>query len=217
MTERTVFAVDLTSAHVSIARVSSTDDLPRVKRIAVDNLGEHSTATTVQRINAAASATLAAVTKNGDPELVVMAKFWTSSGMDREPAQARRAWLWFAIVERLVERGIPVAELPMLTIQAWAGTMVDLRKGAIELLESDVRRRYPDIKEPLHYRLTTVAFACAGAMAVGIDTEYAVTTERLVKLAGRGRNAVQWPHELTPPATLKEWSQRVRSVVDTNT
>ena len=196
---RVVFGVDLTSAHVSIARVADDGSMPKTKRIDVHNAGACSTATMVQRIESAATKTVDALTKNGHPDLVVMAKFWTTSGMDREPAQARRAWLWYSIVSKLTALNIPVAELPMLTVMSWAGTMVDLRKGAIDLLAQDVRTKYSGITEPENYRLTTVAFACIGAMSIGIETEYAVTTDRLKKLNGNTRNAVQCG-TVTPPA-----------------
>jgi hypothetical protein len=209
-------ALDVTVTAVSLARVIDGDPgaaKTKLIRCPSEAGAIHTLATTVHKHQAVVNNVLDAVTKRGTPAVVVMVKDqWAS--MQTDPSASRRAGLWWAIAAALVDAGIPVAELPLLTLQTWAtGTSKPGREG-ITMLTDDVRQRFPGITDPGDgYRMTTVAAAAAGAMAARLETPYPVTQDRLNRMRGyssatatrRSNQGVQWPAAVKPPATVAAW------------
>ena len=209
-------ALDVTVSAVSLARVVDGDPAAaKTKLIScpAEAGAIHTLATTVHKHQAVVASVMDAVTKRGTPAVVVMVKD-TWATMQTDPSASRRAGLWWAIAAALVDAGIPVAELPLLTLQAWATGASRPGREGITRLADDVRQQFPGIADPgAGYRMTTVAAAAAGAMAARLDTPYAVTQERLNRLRGyasatatrRSNMGVQWPVAIKPPATVAKW------------
>jgi hypothetical protein len=215
VTPRSVVALDVTTTHVSMCKLEEGDPEPRL-RVVDSHSGEHAShtvASTCHRTVTARNDTMELVADGGNPTLVVMTKLsWNTMGKD--PSFARRAGLWTAIAIALCDLHIPVAEIPILTVQAWAGVKSSIGKDGFKALEENIRFNYPDISPPQHFRLTAIAVAVAGCMALsGFETPWAVTQPRLNQLRGyvdehaetRSNKGVQWPHEHHPPRTVAEW------------
>ncbi|MBS9532365.1 hypothetical protein KIH27_02040 [Mycobacterium sp. M1] len=147
------------------------------------------------------------VLKAGVPEVCVLVKnLW--QGPDRDPSAERRAGLRWLLADALVTAGVPVAEIPLLTLSTFIGSSpVPGRRGA-DAIVSRLKEAYPRLEIPGQgFRGTTAAAAVAGAMACGIETLIPVTSDRLKILAGAGNRGIQWPPSLKPPATLGEWAR----------
>lgn len=204
-----VYGVDVSATRVSIARFDSTTDVPRVRVIRAPDVPlMHTPKTADTRIRALAGGATAALTQGGTPDLVVMVRF-TWQTMRADTSAYRRAGVHRDIVRDLCAADVPVADVPMLTIQEWAGTIAKLGAGYLDALESDVRQRYTTVTDPGDRALVSVAAAATGAMALGLKTRWGTTQRRLDVLNHRSSGfgiekqvGPQWPSGVNPPTSV---------------
>lgn len=182
-TKRFVVGIDPLVSSTSLAIFAEGRDEPLTRVLHSDPpTRDFSVISNVQRTQRTADSVMAAVLTNGLPELVVMAK--PICGDHRRDASGpRRMMLAGEIEKRLVDAEIPVAELPPMTIIKWllSGNHTYPPRD-FEKIETRIRDlwRPPDAGDK--YRLTTVALAAAGAIAVGIPTRHPVTNGGLATL-----------------------------------
>ncbi|MGV0655459.1 hypothetical protein ABQE48_16485 [Mycolicibacterium thermoresistibile] len=134
------------------------------------------------------------ILEKGVPEMVVMGKLILTD-IARDPSGPRRAALWWAIVGRFREMGVPVGEMAPMTAQAFMGQETDTsRRGGGRPLPGAngykaLQRRVLsvfDMKENPDFRYSTVANAASGAILMGWDIPgLPVTYERLKSLRSR--------------------------------
>lgn len=217
---RAVWAVDVTTSMVSLARVVEGDPKPVTGMIATETATKaHSSFTTWHRATTTAEKVIEKLTANGTPTLVVLAKQrWAD--MAKDPSAQRRLQIYTLIEERLHRRGIPVAEFPYPTALAWmVGYMPRNVKGAAVTtqLSNAVTAEWgitcPTYSKngqtfPYPMRIWVAALAAIGAMALGIETTMEVTEPRLETIGGVKNQAVQWPGNLIMPRTLVGWKKR---------
>lgn len=205
-TDRVALGIDVTVKVLSLARVTEGKSPICLPVTSPDAGTSHSVASTLHRTHGTIRRVMEVVMKR-PPTIAVMVKSqW--GDMKADPSCARRMGLWTLLADALVAEGIPVAEVPMLTLSTFMGSApVPGKKGA-DALTAAVSELYPALGNPGQgYRLgSTVAAALAGAMAAGVDTLVPLTSERLQKLQGNA--GVQWPMNLKPPASLGEWARR---------
>ncbi|MGV0654792.1 hypothetical protein ABQE48_13070 [Mycolicibacterium thermoresistibile] len=218
---KTVAAVDITTTNISVV-VIDADGRPAAFRYnghRVAPRSVHTVANSMQHIKTAVKAVTELITQGGTirPATVVMVK-GTWASMDTDPSAFRRAGIWWGIAAELDRLRIPTAEVPMMTVQKWAmGSAKPGRAGTDALTDwvaatwSWLPATYKD-----GFRPTTVAFAAAGAMAVGIETDVPVTQERLNLLRGyadenrktRNNKAIQWSVRAKPAKTVAEFEMK---------
>lgn len=235
---RTVFAVDVTTSVVSIARVQETDGpaIPAVSWIDPPSFGgSHRPLTTWQKACEVADEVVAKITSAGNPTMVVMAKQqwgptapWKLRGNSRaslpgDPSAQRRIQIHTLIEDRLHRAGVPVAEFPYVTALRWARGYGEKGRGGevmsgltdyagatwgIEQRTEIGRDGKPHTRS---FRPAVAVLAAIGAMAVGIDVEgVEVTDQRLKLLSGDANLMVQWPAGFTVPSTPASWDERRR-------
>lgn len=153
----------------------------------------------------------------GTPELVVMRR-QDPGPYKSDPHADTRLGLHWAIVAALATRGVPVAELG--TISATIALCGSSRGGHAEL-NSKVATLYPTLDIPRgldkqgnktdepdkRYRVSTVALAVLGAVAVGMRTKVE-PTERLWNALRKGG---AFPPSVTLPSVAKASRTRNRS------
>jgi hypothetical protein len=218
---RAVWAVDVTAAMVSLARVTEGDPKPRTGMVeTVTPTRAHSARTTWHRATTTADKVLEKITANGTPTMVVLAKQrW--SDMKTDASAQRRLQLYTLIEERLHRAGIPVAEFPYVTALAWMsgftprnakGTAVMTQLAAAVTTEWGIERPTYGTNggETKHYpiRIETAALTAVVAMALGIETSVPVTVHRLEVIGGVRNQAVQWPGNLALPKSINGWEKR---------
>lgn len=202
MAARKVTAIDSTVFYASVATLVEGESRPRCGRVIapdrVDGEPQHLAAEHARHI-ALAQRIVTAVTKNGAPDLVVLRRpnFGTGAG-ERKPgtrrvgsgdqrrevnvdtSALRRLAVHWELVRQFSERGVSVAELGLISAeQALTGTV----QGYTALAKA-TRSLYPDMtvpkvddgsREDPRYRVTTVALATLGAVALRMDTPLTVT------------------------------------------
>ncbi|MDO3012491.1 hypothetical protein P5V34_00660 [Mycobacteroides abscessus subsp. abscessus] len=176
---RNVIALDVTVTSVSIARIVEGESTPSTGLIVAPPSGrDYSLSATRARTEATSEMVLDAVLSKGLPTLVVMSKL-TLGDMNRDPSGGRRAALWWSIAARLLDAGIPVAELATATAQKWmTGRGVVGHKG-YSALDRAVHDTWPSVRDRGEsYRMSTVALAAAGCAVVGIPTAVVDTDAR---------------------------------------
>lgn len=181
---RNVIALDVTVTAVSVARIEEGEPVPSTGLIVAPPSGkDYSLAATRTRTDTTAEMVLDAVFSKGLPTLVVMAKH-TWDNMNRDASAGRRAAVWWAITNQLLDAGIPVAELGVATAQKWlTGHGIVGRKGQ-EALDRAVRDTWSSVRDRGEtYRMSTVALAAAGCAVVGIPTAVPCTDARLDALS----------------------------------
>lgn len=181
---RNVIALDVTVTSVSIARIAEGEPTPSTGLIVAPPSGrDYSLAATRARTDTTVEMVTDAVFSKGLPTLVVMAKH-TWDNMNRDGSAGRRAAVWWSIASRLLDAGIPVAELATATAMKWlCGHGIVGRKGQ-EALDRAVRDTWPSVRgRGETYRMSTVALAAAGCMITGIPTVVPVTDARLDALS----------------------------------
>lgn len=228
-----VFAVDVTTTAISIVRMDADNDRPlcKVVRPPATSGRSHSVASTVHRQRVTTSEVLDTLLRdNIRPSLVVLGKL--SWGLiDKDPSFPRRDGQWWDIARELARHRVPVAEVPLATVQTWAlGKSQGLGRAGLDALAADISGKWEGldvaiVKAGEGFRPSTVAFAAMGAMAAGISTPYAPTAERVLALSMRRAwkkddpqsrkhpgwahsNAVQWPAAVQPlPVTVADWNE----------
>lgn len=176
---RSVIALDVTVTAVSIARIDEDGSTPSTGLIVAPPSGrDYSLSATRSRTEATSEMVLDAVLSKGLPSLVVMSKL-TLGDMNRDPSGGRRAALWWAIVTRLLDAGIPVAELATATAQKWLCGHGAVGHKGYAALDRAVRDTWPSVRDRGEsYRKSTVVLAAAGAAVVGIPTVVVDTDAR---------------------------------------
>lgn len=219
---RTVFAVDVTTTMISMARFQETSDGTAAKpdlALVQPTLAAHfSPYSEWHHATACANQVVGKILKGGKPDLVVLAtSFWGATATDS--SANRRFRILHAIEDALFTAGVTVAEFPFTTASRWlmgytprsgkSGAMTELEKAVQSewnvqkpsyTTKSGDQRKYP-------YRSQVVALAAVGAMAVGIPTSVEVTDARLEILAGAGNGAVSWPKDIKLPKTIEKWQE----------
>lgn len=180
---RNVIALDVTVTAVSIARVAEGEPTPFTGLIVAPPSGKnYALSATRARTDTTAELVLDAVLSKGLPTLVVMSKL-TLGDMTRDPSGGRRAALWWAIVTRLLDAGIPVSELATATAMKWMTGHGAVGHKGYAALDRAVRDMWPSVRDRGEsYRMSTVALAAAGAMVTGIPTVVPVTDARMKAL-----------------------------------
>ncbi|MBN7481019.1 hypothetical protein [Mycobacteroides abscessus] len=202
MAARKVTAIDSTVFYASVATLVEGESKPRCGRVIApdrDPDEPQHLAAEHQRHIALAARIVAAVTKSGNPDLVVLRRpnFGTGAG-DRKPgtrkvghgsqrrevkvdtSALRRLAVHWELVRQFSEHGVPVAELGLISAeQALTGTV-----AGYSALVKATRSLYPEMtvpktddgmREDPRYRVTTAALAVLGAVALRIPTPLAVT------------------------------------------
>lgn len=199
---RKVTAIDATVYYASVATLVEGETSPRCGRVIapdrVEGEPQHLAAEHARHI-ALATRIVAAVTKAGTPDLVVLRRpnFGTGAG-ERKPgtrrvgrgnaqrevkvdtSALRRLAVHWELVRQFSERGVPVAEVGLISAeQALTGTV-----SGYTALAAATRNLYPGMtipktddgkREDPRYRVTTVALATLGAVALRMDTPLVVT------------------------------------------
>lgn len=176
---RSVIALDVTVTAVSIARIAEGEDTPSTGIVGAPPSGkDYSLAATRTRTETTAEMVLDAVLSKGLPSLVVMSKL-TLGDMNRDPSGGRRAALWWSITGRLLDAGIPVAELAVATGMKWLCGHGAVGHKGYSALDRAVRDTWPSVRDRGEtYRMSTVALAAAGAAVAGIPTAVVDTDAR---------------------------------------
>ncbi|MCV7194125.1 hypothetical protein [Mycolicibacterium brumae] len=235
---RTVFAVDVTTSVVSIARVQETDGpaIPAVSWIDPPSFGgSHRPLTTWQKACEVADEVVAKITSAGNPTMVVMAKQqwgptapWKLRGNSRaslpgDPSAQRRIQIHTLIEDRLHRLGVPVAEFPYVTALKWARGYGEKGRGGevmtaltdyvastwgIEQRTEIGRDGKPHTRS---FRPAVAVLAAIGAMAVGVEVAGIEVTDARLGMLDAAKNAmIQWPAEFVPPSTPASWDERRR-------
>lgn len=181
---RSVIALDVTVTSVSIARIDEDGSTPSTGLIVAPPSGrDYSLAATRTRTDTTAELVLDAVLSRGMPTLVVMSKL-TLGDMNRDPSGGRRAALWWAITSKLLDAGIPIAELATATAQKWLTGHGAVGQRGYAALDRAVRDTWPSVRDRGEtYRMSTVVLAAAGCAVVGIPTAVVDTETRMKALA----------------------------------
>lgn len=181
---RSVIALDVTVTAVSVARIVEGEPVPSTGLIVAPPSGrDYSLSATRARTDGTADMVLDAVLSKGLPDLVVMSKL-TLGDMNRDPSGGRRAALWWAIVTKLLDAGIPVGELAVATAMKWLCGHGAVGHRGYAALDRAVRDTWPSVRDRGEsYRMSTVVLAAAGAMVAGIPTVVPCTETRLDALS----------------------------------
>lgn len=181
---RSVIALDVTVTSVSIARIAEGEPVPSTGLIVAPPSGrDYSLSATRARNDATSEMVMDAVLAKGLPSLVVMSKL-TLGDMNRDPSGGRRAALWWAVVARLLDAGIPVGELATATAMKWMCGHGAVGHRGYAALDRAVRDTWPSVRDRGEsYRMSTVALAAAGCAVVGIPTAVPCTDARMKALA----------------------------------
>lgn len=204
MAARKVTAIDATVFYASVATIVEDESKPRCGRVIApdrDPKEPQHLAAEHQRHITLARRIAAAVTKAGNPDLVVLRRpsFGTGAG-DRKPgtrrvghgdqrrevkvdtSALRRLAVHWELVRQFSEIGVPVAELGLISAeQALTGTV-----QGYTALAAATRSLYPELvipkledgsREDPRYRVTTAALATLGAVALRMPTPLAVTEQ----------------------------------------
>ncbi|MCV7247918.1 hypothetical protein H7J07_06750 [Mycobacterium koreense] len=194
-----MIGLDAVVTGVSIAAFVETVKNPLTKFVSAPPLTEKTVAGHVERMNVTVDRVMESVMKNGTPELVVMMTPMMTQGIHRDGSGPRRMMLAGEIQRRLVEQGIPVGEIAPRTVTSWV-TDRDSPRRTFEAAEGSIRQSWNVGKTDARFRLTTIAVAAAGAVAVGITTSRKVTNDDLSRLA-----TLELPTGWTLPTNARHW------------
>lgn len=200
---RFVVALDPVVSGVSVALIAEGAPTPAVKFVFAPNLRAPLTSTShYERHMVTADRTMEAVLKNGLPTAVVMPK--AMIGTPRvDTSGPQRAALAGEIVRRIADAGIPIIEVPPMTVMKWClERFVGGKNGHAEL-EKTVQSTWSGMADPQSdkYRWSTVALAAAGCTVAGIPTTVKVTNDRLSTLRGAALLPAGW----SIPASETDW------------
>lgn len=233
-TTPTVFGLDVTSSGVSIAKIIGSG-VPLCKRIPAPSPfgASHAVASTLHRQQVMTRSVLDTVLRDGvRPHLVVMGKLgWAL--MPQDPSAPRRFGQWWSIAAALTEHKVPVAEVPFSSAAAWAmGKGAGTTTDGLAAVRADLIGRWSELEAAFSkdgagekFRPSAVLYAAFGAMALGLETPYPATNDRVKALtlrnAWRGgkqtpadavrNNSVQFPAAIRPvPRSKTGWDARAK-------
>ena len=197
-----VVGLDCVVTGVSVCAFGEGSESPVTKFVRAPRIENFDVLTQTVRTIVTADSAVESVVKSGIPELVVMMK--PSVGDSRKDSSAvRRMMLAGEIQRRLVEAGIPVAEISSMTLVSWlmgAGRKYPPRDFSV--LEGAIQDAWrPGEVEP-EFRLTTVAVAAAAAVVVGIPTRKSVENSSLAALS-----EMKLPDGWELPERASQWNR----------
>lgn len=200
--------LDCVVTGVSVAAFVEGSPNPVTRFVAAPRITDFDVLHQTARTLTTAELTMESVLRSGVPELVVMMKP-TMGDARKDTSGPRRAMLVGEIQRRLVEAHIPVCEISPMTLVSWllgGGRKYPPRDFAP--LEQAVRDSWGVGEVDPRFRLTTVALAAAGAVAVGIPTRKAVENSSLSAL-----REVRLPGGWELPERASEWNKNVKEGV----
>ena len=204
-----VHGLDVAATTVSVCRMDTyTAALPKVKLFRAPSAPDvHSVKTADARIRALAGDVVTALTRDATPDLVVMVRH-TWRDMRSDPSAYRRASVHRDIVRALLDAGVRIADVPLLTLMSWAGVQPKMGAPYLDALTRDTKKRHPGITQPEGFSTTAVVAAGIGAQALGqpsgwgfTDRRYAVMTARASGVGVEKQVGPQWPKGLPVPPT----------------
>ncbi|SID53445.1 Uncharacterised protein [Mycobacteroides abscessus subsp. abscessus] len=200
---RFVVGLDCVVTGVSVCAFVEGLDTPITRFVRAPRIDRFDVLNQTARTLTTAEMTMESVLRSGIPELVVMMK--PAMGDSRKDTSApRRMMLVGEIQRRLVESGIPVAEVSAMTLVSWlmgAGRKYPPRDfGA---LEQTIRDSWRVGEVDDGFRLTTVGVAAAAAVVVGIETRKKVENSSLSAL-----REIRLPDGWELPERASEWNKQ---------
>ncbi|QSN22135.1 hypothetical protein I3U41_05865 [Mycobacteroides abscessus subsp. abscessus] len=194
---------------MSVAAFVEGAPSPVTKFVAAPRITDFDVLHQTARTLTTAELVMESVLRSGIPDLVVMMKP-TMGDARKDTSAPRRMMLVGEIQRRLVEARIPVCEVSPMTLVGWLlGGGRKYPPRDFGLLEKAVRDAWAVGETDSRFRLTTVALAAAGAVAVGIPTAKRVENSSLSALS-----EMTLPSGWTLPARASEWnSLRVKEEV----
>ena len=227
---RVVWAIDVTTSVISLARIEETDapSVPKIGLVTPVSAATHSPYSTWHHARAAATQVLEKVTAAGTPTLVMLAKnMW--GAMEKDSSAERRFRLYNAIEDELFAAQIPVTEFPYATAAKWLMGHTPRGKSPqiMKRLEDEADTLW-GIKPPtttttggvrrIPFRVPVTSLAAIGGVAVGISVaDVEVTEARLTIMSGReteylrANAAIQWAKNRTPPRSVEQWEKLHRN------
>lgn len=207
---RNVLAVDLTVTYLSTCRVVEGVPVPLCggKESPEQAKPGASIAADLRRHGAFAEALVnsALSSAHGAPELVVLVRPQIGyQGTRRargsgprvtqqtpDPSAARRLGLWWEVARQFAERGIPIAEVSILTVEKIVLGKAVWGAPGRDLLVSATQSAFPDLRLPQRngevdprYRLTTVGAALITASHLGFAPAAAFGDASMMTADGR--------------------------------
>ncbi|KRQ31285.1 MULTISPECIES: hypothetical protein [Mycobacteroides] len=201
--KRFVVGIDAVVTGVSVCAFVEGADTPVTKFVPAPRIDSFDVMHQVVRMIVTTNSVMESIAKSGTPALVVIMK--PSMGDARKDTSApRRMMLAGDIQRRLVEAGIPVAEVSSMTLVNWlmgSGRKYPPRDfGPLEAAIQDAWR--PSGLDD-GFRLTTVGVAAAAAVIAGIPTRKGVENSSLAAL-----QEIKLPQGWDLPARASEWNSR---------
>lgn len=200
---RFVVGLDCVVTGVSVAAFVDGGDGPVTKFVRAPRIDNFDVMHQVARTLVTADETMKSVLRSGTPEVVVMMK--PSMGDARKDTSApRRMMLVGEVQRRLVESGIPVAEVSAMTLVSWLlGGGRKYPPRDFSALEAAIQDAWRVGEVEPEFRLTTVALAAAAAVITGIPTRKKVENSALAAL----RDMVL-PSGWELPDRVSEWNKQ---------
>lgn len=197
-----VVGLDCVVTGVSVAAFVEGGDGPVTRFVRAPRIDRFDVMHQVARTLTCAELTLESVLRSGVPELVVIMK--PAMGDSRKDTSGpRRMMLAGEVQRRLVESGIPVAEISAMTLVNWLlGGGRKYPPRDFSALEAAVRDAWRVGEVEPEFRLTTVGVAAAAAVVVGIETKKKVENSSLAAL----RDMV-FPSGWELPERASEWKK----------
>lgn len=206
-----VVAIDATVFYASMCRLVDGTPRPLLGGVQTDPTeGRHTVAAEMRKHREFAADIVDRIvgSSHGAPELVVLRKPEVGN-VKADPSGVRRVGVHWELVRQLDDASIPVAEVPIYTVQRILGVPVG---GDYASLTARLTEVYPDAAHPVlgdkpdpRYRMTTVGLALAGAIPAGVGVPVEVTDDILVALR-RGADF---------PFTAEQWGERVERLAGT--
>lgn len=205
-----VYGLDIAATTVSVCRMDTySAALPKVRLFRAPAAPDvHSVKTADARIRALAGDVVTALTRDGSPDLVVIVRH-TWRTMHADPSAYRRAAVHRDVVRGLLDSGVRVADVPLLTLMSWAGVQPKMGAPYLAALERDTKKRHPGMSEPEGFSTTAVVAAGIGAQALGQPSGWSFTGRRHDVMTSRASGVgvekqvgPQWPKGL-PVAPTK--------------
>lgn len=200
---RFVVGLDCVVTGVSVAAFVEGGDGPVTRFVRAPRIDNFDVMHQVARTLTTAELTMESILRSGTPGLVVMMK--PSMGDARKDTSApRRMMLVGEIQRRLVESGIPVAEVSAMTLVSWllgAGRKYPPRD--FSALEQAIQDAWRVGEVEPEFRLTTVALAAAAAVITGIPTRRKVENSALSALS-----EMKLPEGWRLPERASQWNKQ---------
>ncbi|AMT70559.1 Uncharacterised protein [Mycobacteroides abscessus subsp. abscessus] len=199
---RFVVGLDCVVTGVSIAAFVEGAPSPVTRFVRAPRIDNFDVMHQTARTLTTAEMVMESVLRSGVPDLVVMMK--PSMGDARKDTSApRRMMLVGEIQRRLVEAGIPVAEVSAMTLVDWLlGSGRKYPPRDFSGLEQAVRGAWNPGETDDGFRLTTVGVAAAAAVVAGISTRKSVENSSLAALS-----EMSLPSGWELPARASEWNK----------